>query len=128
MCVDFQRCFFLVVVQKIFHEGDGVFATILESSCEAGRQVERIHQEKTRMSMLGFRSNNNGSHNDKANKHVPQPPDPDVLMRQMDRSIATVECGRATTQLSKYLSVSKRSDNGKAMRAKDESALLAKNG
>lgn len=76
--------------------------------------------------MLGFRSNN-GSHN-KANKHVPQPPDPDVLMRQMDRSIASVECGRATSQLSKYLPVSKSSDNGKAMRAKDESAMLAKNG
>jgi hypothetical protein len=88
--------------------------------------VEHIHQKKTRMPILGFR-NNNGSHNNKANKHVPQPLDPDVLMRQMDRSIATVECGRATSQLSKYLPVSKSSDNGKAMRAKDESVLLAKN-
>ena len=79
------------------------------------------------MSMLGFRTNNDNS---KANKHVPQPPDPDILMRQMDRSIAAVEYQRTTSQLSKYLppqpATSKSSDNGKAMRAKDESVMLAK--
>lgn len=79
------------------------------------------------MSLLGFRGNNDNS---KANKHVPQPPDPDLLMRQMDRSIAAVEYQRATNQLSKYPppqpATSRSFDNGKAMRAKDESVMLAK--
>lgn len=77
--------------------------------------------------MLGFRSKKD---NNKTTNLVPQPPDPDLLMRQMDRSITAVEYQRATSQLSKYPtplpSNSKNSDNGKAMRARDESVMLAK--
>lgn len=87
-------------------------------------QVEAQHRSK-QMSRLGFRTKKDDT---KTNKHVAQPPDPDLLMRQMDRSIAAVEYQRATSQLSKHRppQSSKPSDNGKAMRVKDESVVLAK--
>lgn len=85
-----------------------------------------------KMSMLlGFNrggNNNNNNGNQSNNKHVAQAPDPDVLMQKMDQSIASVEYRRATAQLAKYSPPSQHaaaSSNGKSMRAKDESVLLA---
>lgn len=84
-----------------------------ESSCVGSRKscwsrlnshFNKESPKKTKMSLLGFTSNNNNTNNStniEANKHVAQPRDPDLLMRHMDRSIAAVEYERATNELSK---------------------------